>query len=47
MLDGKHLSGAAEAGLHFVGDEKDSVLVEYFLDLAKIVLGRNYDAALA
>ena len=37
MLDGEHFAGAAESGLHFVGDEKNAVAIEDFLDLAEIV----------
>src|SRR6266853_5386824 len=47
MLNGKHFSRASEAGLHFVGDEQDSVLVENFLYLAKVVLRRHQNAAFA
>src|ERR1700687_2485202 len=47
VLDGEHLSGTSESGLHFVGNEKNSVLVEDFLDLAEIIPRRNYDATLA
>src|SRR5947207_13023607 len=47
MLDGKHFSCAAESGLHFVGDKQDSMLVKNLLDLAKIVLRRNQNAAFA
>src|SRR5260370_6771244 len=46
VLKGKHLSGAAKAGLYFIGDEQYSVLVEDFLDFAEIVLGRNDDSTL-
>src|SRR5436305_908621 len=45
VLDSKHLSRAAETGLHFIGDEKNSVLIENFLDLTEIILRRNNDSA--
>src|SRR5579872_2621102 len=47
VLDGKHFAGTGEAGLDFVGDEKDVVLVEDFLYLFEIVWRRHDDAALA
>src|SRR6266852_6021164 len=47
MLDREHLAGACESGLHLVGDEEDSVLVENFLDLAEVVLWRDQDASFA
>src|SRR5579864_7317159 len=46
VLDGKHLPGATEAGLHFVSNKENSVLVENFFDLTEIVFRRNNDAAL-
>src|SRR5437879_3929020 len=46
MLNGEHLSGTSEARLYFVGDEKNSVLVENLLHFAKIILRRDHDAAL-
>src|SRR5580704_10427888 len=47
VLDGKHFTGAGEAGLDFVGDEEDAVLVEDFLYLFEIVWRRTDDAAFA
>src|SRR3954451_11558468 len=47
MLDGEHLSGASEAGLHFVRNKQNAVLVEHFLDLTKIIRRRNDDATFA
>src|SRR6516162_2415739 len=36
VLDGQHLTGAPESGLHFIADEENAVVVEHLLDLAKI-----------
>ena len=47
VLDGEHLAGAAEAGLHLVGDEEDAVAVEDFLDALEVAGRRHQDAALA
>src|SRR5579863_128501 len=47
MLDGEHFAGAGEAGLDFVGNKEDAVLIENFLYLFKIVWRRNDDATLA
>src|SRR5579872_4624363 len=47
VLDGKHFAGAGEAGLDFVGDEEDVVLVEDFLYFFEIILWRNNDSAFA
>src|SRR5579872_3859057 len=47
VLDGKHFAGAGEAGLDFVGDEEDVVLVENFLYFFEIVWRRTNDAAFA
>src|SRR5438874_7829477 len=46
MFDSKHFPGAPETALDLVGDEKDPVSVENFLDLAKIIRRGNNDAAL-
>src|SRR5579863_2764649 len=47
VLDGKHFAGAGEAGLDFVGNKEDAVLVEDFLYLFEIVWRRNNDATFA
>src|SRR5260370_41157735 len=47
MFDGKHLAGAPEPGLHFVGDEKNAVLIEDFFHLFEIVERWHDDSALA
>src|SRR5450432_3134833 len=42
MLTGEHLSGAAEAALHFVGDEHDAMLVaNLHQDAEKLRWGRD------
>src|ERR1700680_489668 len=47
VLDGEHFAGAGEAGLDFVGDGEDVVLVGDFLYLFEIVWRRHNDAAFA
>src|SRR5271170_1086776 len=47
VLDGEHFAGAGEAGLDFVGDKKNAVLVEDFLYFFEIVWRRTNDAAFA
>ena len=47
VLDGEHLAGAGEAGLDFVGDEENAVLVENFLYFFEVVWRRDDDAAFA
>src|SRR5207247_4807964 len=46
MLDPPHLPGAAEAGLHLVGDEEPTVLVREFAKSAHEILRGNPDARL-
>ena len=47
MLDGKHLSGASKSGLDFIGDKKNSMVIENLLYFFEIVSRRDDDAALA
>src|SRR5580704_6142103 len=47
MLVGKHLPGASKAGLDFVGDEQNAVLIEDLLDLFEVIRWRHDDAAFA
>src|SRR5271154_4855572 len=47
MLVGKHLAGAAKAGLDFVGNEQNAVLVENLLYFFEIVWRGHDDAAFA
>ena len=47
MLNGEHLSGARKSGLHFIGDKKDSVVVQNLLYFFEIVSRRDDDSALA
>src|ERR1700693_2024027 len=47
MLDGKHLSGASKSGLDFIGDKKDSVVIQNFLYFFEIVSRRDDDSTLA
>src|SRR5438045_3475270 len=44
MLDGQKFSGAAEAGLDFVGDQQGSVLAAQFGGLCEIIVIRHIDA---
>src|SRR5579859_2144432 len=47
MLISKHFAGAAEAGLDFVGDKEDAVLVENLLHFFEVIRRRHDDATLA
>ncbi len=47
VLVGKHLAGAAEAGLDFVGNEQDAVLVENLLHFFEVIRRRHDDPAFA
>ena len=47
VLDGEHLAGAAHAGLHFVGDQQDAVLVAQLAQLAMELRRRHEVAAFA
>src|SRR6266849_11203918 len=47
MLAGEPFPGARKAGLHFVGDEQDSVLAANFLHNLEIIARWNDKSALA
>ena len=47
MLDGEELAGAAEARLHLVHEEEDSVVVQDLLDLLEVAWRWRHDPALA
>jgi len=47
MFAGEPFSSAREAGLHFIGDEKNSVLAANFLQQCEIVFRRDDEAAFA
>ena len=47
MLGGKPFSGAAETGLHFVGDEEDTVFAANVLQQLEVIMRRNNKAAFA
>src|SRR5712675_2227947 len=47
MFAGEPFSSARETGLHFIGNEENSMLAANFLQQGEIVFWRDYEAALA
>ena len=47
IFDREHLSRAAEAGLHFIGDEENAVMIEDLLYFQEVIGRRHDDAAFA
>ena len=47
LLDREQRAGAAEAGLHLVGDQHDAVLVAELAQARRYAAGRGHEAALA
>src|ERR1051326_8724201 len=43
----KHFAATTKAGLHFVGDEKNSIVIQDFFHFLEVVCGRNDDSTLA
>src|SRR5712675_1308117 len=47
MFAGEPFSSAREAGLHFIGNEENSMLAANFLQQGEIIFWRDYEAAFA
>src|SRR5258706_12562215 len=47
MFAGEPFSGARETGLHFIGNEENSMLAANFLQQGEIIFWRDYEAAFA